>query len=636
MKKILFQSDCAVSKTGFGRNAKAILSYLYKTGKYDLAQYCVCQKDGEDILKVLPWRSYGAYPKDSEEASFLQNLSPQEAEAKKRLLGYGEGLLDRVIEAEKPDVYFAVQDIWGIDFAIGRKWFESIDSILWTTLDSLPILDSTVDAAKKVKNFWVWSEFAEKEMHKMGLTNVRTMHGAIDDSKFFRKSEEERLFLREKYGANQDDFIVGFVFRNQLRKSVFALLKGLYLFKNKYPDAKVKVLLHTCLEEGWDINKFISEFSLKAEDVYVTFACKQCGHCGVEHPKEKIKRCPKCENASFASTSPANGISEEELNDIYNLMNVYCHPFTSGGQEMPIQEAKLSELITLVTNYTCGEDNCVEGSGSLPLSWEEYREPGTQFIKAATSAQSICDNLEKVYRMDEQEKRDREILSREWAYKNYSIESVCGKIEKFIDNECNKKYDYKEIVSKKYPNAAVPQIKDDKLWVKSLYKNILNTEIEDNDKGLMHWLDRITKGEQRQSVENYFRAVAFKEEQKGMPHPSLQKLKEINGKKLVVVIKSGERECFYSLCVLKDLRRNYPDYSIIIACPKQTMHFFEGNENVNHIIEYTNKMSEPLFLEGKAGYFKYCDVTLNINDTFANHTYMRNGADIISQELLCI
>ena len=116
----------------------------------------------------------------------------------------------------------------------------------------------------------------------------------------------------------------------------------------------------------------------------------------------------------------------------------------------------------------------------------------------------------------------------------------------------------------------------------------------------------------------------------------LQKLKEINGKKLVVVIKSGERECFYSLCVLKDLRRNYPDYSIIIACPKQTMHFFEGNENVNHIIEYTNKMSEPLFLEGKAGYFKYCDVTLNINDTFANHTYMRNGADIISQELLCI
>ena len=29
-KKILFQSDYSLAKTGFGRNAKAILSYLYK------------------------------------------------------------------------------------------------------------------------------------------------------------------------------------------------------------------------------------------------------------------------------------------------------------------------------------------------------------------------------------------------------------------------------------------------------------------------------------------------------------------------------------------------------------------------------------------------------------------------------
>ena len=63
-------------------------------------------------------------------------------------------------------------------------------------------------------------------------------------------------------------------------------------------------------------------------------------------------------------------------------MDVYCHPFTSGGQEIPIQEAKLTELITLVTNYSCGEDSCNPESGGIPLEWSEYREPGTQFIKA--------------------------------------------------------------------------------------------------------------------------------------------------------------------------------------------------------------------------------------------------------------
>ena len=36
-KKLVFQSDLALMKTGFGRNAKALLSYLYKTKKFIIA-----------------------------------------------------------------------------------------------------------------------------------------------------------------------------------------------------------------------------------------------------------------------------------------------------------------------------------------------------------------------------------------------------------------------------------------------------------------------------------------------------------------------------------------------------------------------------------------------------------------------
>ena len=32
-KKLLFQSDFALAKTGFGRNARAVLYYLYSTNK---------------------------------------------------------------------------------------------------------------------------------------------------------------------------------------------------------------------------------------------------------------------------------------------------------------------------------------------------------------------------------------------------------------------------------------------------------------------------------------------------------------------------------------------------------------------------------------------------------------------------
>ena len=634
-KKILFQSDCATSKTGFGRNAKAVLSYLYKTGKYDLAQYCVSQKEDDAVLKRLPWKGYGTFPLEANIPKLLENLEPQEAENRKKLFGYGEALLDSVIEKEKPDVYFAVQDIWGIDFAIDRHWFSKIDSILWTTLDSTPILESAVKAAKKTKNFWVWSEFAERELHKMGHTHVKTYHGAIDDSKFYKKSDEEKLSLREKHGINQNDFIIGFVFRNQLRKSVFALLKGLYLFKQYHPEANAKVLLHTSWDESWDIKKFMKEFSLQDEDVLTTFVCKSCGHFRVEHPTSKQKKCAKCEKDTFVTTSPSNGIEEEELNDVYNLMDVYCHPFTSGGQEMPIQEAKFAELITLVTNYSCGEDNCAKDSGSLPLKWEEYREPGTQFIKAATSAASIADELGKVYLMSKEERKERGIISREWAYKNYSIESTCKKIEKFIDEECNKKFDYKEIVSPKYPYAAIPKIEDNATWIKTLYSNILNCQVNDDDEGLSHWVDRLNKGENRQAVETFFRKVALKEEQKKAPNKTLEFLKSIKEKKVLLIVKSGEREAFYANCLLKNLKEIYKDFKIIVATKNDLFHIFEGNENLDYIIDYIDKMSTPFFLEGKGNEIKYCDVVIQLSDIFPNYSYIRNSEDIINFDLLC-
>jgi glycosyltransferase involved in cell wall biosynthesis len=636
VKKILFQSDCSTAKTGFGRNAKAILSYLYKTGKYDLHHYCVCQRENDSNLKRSPWKSYGTFPSDQRLPSFLDGLTQQEAEAKKTLLGYGEALLDETIEKVKPDVYFAVQDIWGIDFAIDRKWFKSIDSVLWTTLDSLPILDSAVKAAKKTKNFWVWSEFAEKELHKMGHTHVRTVHGAIDESKFFRKSSEEKEFLRKNHGLNSDDFIVGFVFRNQLRKSVFALLKGFHLFKLTHPQAKAKLLLHTGWEESWNIQKFMQEYQLTSKDVLTTYICKECQYFKVDNATEKVKKCPKCERNSFGTTSPSLGISEEELNDVYNLMDVYCHPFTSGGQEMPIQEAKLTELITLVTNYSCGEDNCAPDANSLPLAWEEYREPGTQFIKAATSSASIAQRIEEVYLMDKSQRREKEIAAREWTLKNYSIPCVCGKIEKFIDTECNKKFDYIEINYKKNPTAAVPNIQDDKDWIKTLYKNILNTDVEDNDDGLNHWLARLKNGEKRQAVEGYFRSVAQKDVVKKAPISCLELLKKITDKKLVLVIKNGEREAFYTNCLTPQLRKTYNDYKIIIAVKKELMHIFDANENVDYIIEYHSKMSTPLFLEGKGFDTKYCDIAIHINDIFPNFSYIRNNEDKINHNLICI
>ena len=66
------------------------------------------------------------------------------------------------MKEEKPDFYFGVQDIWGTEFAVGKPWFDKINSVIWTTLDSLPILPTAITNAPKIKNYWIWSSFATK------------------------------------------------------------------------------------------------------------------------------------------------------------------------------------------------------------------------------------------------------------------------------------------------------------------------------------------------------------------------------------------------------------------------------------------------------------------------------------------
>ena len=205
-KKLLFQSDFSLVKTGFGRNSKSLLSYLYSTGKYEIIHYCVGMNEATPDLKRTPWKSIGTLPASPEKQQEI-NRDPQIS----KNAHYGAYYLDEVIKREKPDVYIAVQDIWGVDFAIGKHWFNKISSAIWTTLDSLPLLPSALQAAPKIKNYWIWSDFATKEMHRLGHSHVKTVHGIIDTQYFSRLSDNHRDTLRQNNNINKNSYVIGFV-----------------------------------------------------------------------------------------------------------------------------------------------------------------------------------------------------------------------------------------------------------------------------------------------------------------------------------------------------------------------------------------------------------------------------------------
>jgi glycosyltransferase involved in cell wall biosynthesis len=476
-KKILFHSNGAKAFTGFGKNAKNILRHLYSTKKYELIEFANGTQWDDPSLKTRPWQAQGSLTNN--QAALRQlNADPQKA----REANYGGGTIDQAIKQYKPDIYLGVEDIWAFGGFWEKPWWNKINNMIWTTLDSQPILPQAIEAASKTKNFYTWSSFAEKDLKEMGHDHVDTLHGTVNTEDFYRHSEVYREGLRNEFKLS-DEFIIGFVFRNQLRKSVPNLLEGFKIFKKDCP--KAKLLLHTHWSEGWDIPRLIKEKNINPNDVLTTYFCSACGRYEVKSFVGQEQKCRFCgTEKSLNTTNVKAGVNESQLNEIYNLMDVYCHPFTSGGMEIPIFEAKMTELVTLVTNYSCGEDSSSQECGSFALDWSEYREPGTQFIKASTYPSSIAKQLKKVWQMDKNKLREMGKKAREWTVENYSTTAVGKKLESILDAMPTIDYDYDFGEEKKGLNledlldsgkriaVVMPGSAGDVLWLNSLMDNL--------------------------------------------------------------------------------------------------------------------------------------------------------------------
>ena len=624
-KRVLIHSNFCKMFTGFGKHKKNLLSYLYNTGKYDIIELSNGYTWESEQLKFVPWESYGTLPSDPE---IHKEIAIDER--RKNAAGYGAEMIDHAVKELKPDIYLGIEDVWAFNGFIEKEWWNKIHCIVHTTLDSLPILPDAVNAADKIKNYFVWASFAEKAMHKLGHTHVKTVHGTLDASSFYRLLDEDRLKLRNRFKLS-DEYIIGFVFRNQLRKSVPNLLDGFKLFQENNKQSKVKLLLHTSWNEGWDILKLLKEKEIDTKNILTTYVCKNCNAYNVKSFSSHVVNCDFCRTQnSCETTNVKTGVNEQQLNEIYNLMDVYCHPFTSGGQEIPIQEAKLTELITLVTNYSCGEDCSTEASGGFPLEWAEYREPGTQFIKASTLPTSIFSQLQHVYNLPLETKKLLGKAARQFVIDNYSIEVVGKFFENLFDSFPHVDYVFENKKLKCDPFYDPDINLQDKEWVESLYSNILTKQ---DPAGVVHWIQRLKADLKRSDVLNYFRKVALSENQNSFLDEMLSSLKENkDSKKIAFIQPNGVEEIIIATSLVTSIKKTYPDYDIYFFTRNEYFDLINSHPDVKKVLNYFNKMDDPLFFEGKGANNKYFDIVfapyLSINNN-----YFRNAEDIIQYNI---
>jgi glycosyltransferase involved in cell wall biosynthesis len=557
--RILFMSNYSKAKTGFGKNLKNIMFAFSKLPQFEIAEASNGIPYGEEIL--TPWKAYGTYPSNPR---ILQQINDP---FRSKMASYGFYGIDDIIKDFQPDIFVGIEDIWGFTGFHEKPWWNKINKVIWTTLDSLPLLPDIEFFAPKTDKFWVWASFAEKELAKKGIES-KTIFGAVDYSDFY--SLDNRDELRKIYELD-DKFVVGFVFKNQLRKSVPNLIEGFVDFKKKVPEAKL--LLHTDWEvqdETWDIPRFIKEVDLDPKDVLATYVCHKCGGYIVHPYIGEDNDCSICKSSKSCRTKTnVHGLTETQLNEVYNLMDVYCHPFTSGGQELPILEAKSAGLITLVTSYSCGLDSCFPHQGGLPLNWKNYWEPNSQFIKATTDSAHITERLLEVYNFSEEQKNELIENGKKWVAENYSVDTIVNKMVKDLE--------------------TLPQIKWD------------DVEIEESHE------------------EDYLKFF----------------LKDDESEKIAVVIKESAGDVLIVNSLITNLKKLYPEHSIYIITGDKFFDMIDDHPDVKGLIPWRDGIDNLLNLEGRWDWDGYFDIAfLPAIGSQVCLSYLHNGNDSSSLNIM--
>ena len=269
------------------------------------------------------------------------------------------------------------------------------------------------------------------------------------------------------------------------------------------------LLCHTSWpDNGWDIPELLARYNL-ARHVIFTYKCDSCK--AVFHswfipsnPKG-MGQCRICGEHTAHMPNTHSGVSEEELVDIYNLMDIYVQPAICEGWGLPIMEAKACAVPGLYQNYSAMEDH-VENGGGLPINIGRfYTEAETMAIRSLPDNEDFLDKLEMLM-LDAKKRAKLAKKARKVAVNKHDWKSTTDKIEALFDSlpkyDRNLTWDREPAFLKTTPEKP-PTTLNNEQFIHWCYQSILGRPAD--EKGFNDWMANLAKGAKRDEIEAFFR-----------------------------------------------------------------------------------------------------------------------------------
>jgi glycosyltransferase involved in cell wall biosynthesis len=254
---------------------------------------------------------------------------------------FGEQRIREVVEREKPDVIFTINDMWIINEQYKQiadlhkeKKFKFVG---YAPMDSYGWTGSLADTANDWDAVISYTEFGAYEFIAGGITKpVAVIPHGVTRGQFYPMDKAE---ARKKLNLSEDIFIVFNGNRNQFRKRIDITIEGFAKFAKDKPDTQL--YLHMGLkDQGWDLMPVFAR-AMKREGL---------------DPNGRI--------ILTAQTEGPPNVEVEMLNNIYNAVDIGVNTCKGEGWGLVNFEHAACRVAQVVPAHTsCRE--IFEGYGRM-------------------------------------------------------------------------------------------------------------------------------------------------------------------------------------------------------------------------------------------------------------------------------
>lgn len=331
--------------SGFGNYTNQILKRLHATGKYEIAELS-CYRT-ESVKKTEPWKVYPVAVNHDDPSFDQYSANPSNQ--------YGQWRFEFALLDFKPHIVFDIRDFWNYTFQETSPLREYYYWIINPTYDSDPQKIESINTFKNADMVLFHTEWAKNNLltkYNYTINNLGPIASDAVDSNIFKPLGFNKKFHKSQFDIPTDSIVIGTVMRNQKRKLIPDILDVFTKLKNNNPEKPLYLYLHTSYPDalGWDIPALLLEHNI-SNNVLLTYKCKFCKSFMSSVYKGITKICNKCNQKTSCLWSTNNPLENTELNQIYNLFDIYIQYAICEGFGIPVVEAASVGLPIVTVNF---------------------------------------------------------------------------------------------------------------------------------------------------------------------------------------------------------------------------------------------------------------------------------------------